>query len=98
MDKIKMSSLGFVTISAGGYTGISEIYAATYISKGISSIYEHLNYYFEGKTIKQTISVIDNLNIPFVSRNGLFKASLGSLENAFLDLCAKMKKVPLFYL
>jgi len=88
--------LGFVTISIDGFTGISEIYAATYISIGLKSIFEYLDHSIKGKTIKETSEVLDQLSIPFVSRNGIFKACSGSLENAFLDLCAKIKDVPLY--
>ena len=93
-----MKPLGFVAISSGGYTGISEIYAATYISIGLESIFEYLNHQLKGKTINETLVILEGLSIPFVSRNGIFKASLGCLENAFLDLCAKMKDIPLYKL
>jgi L-rhamnonate dehydratase len=88
--------LGFVSISVEGYTGISEIYAATYISIGLKSIFEYLDHFIKGKTLKETSDIIKNLSIPFVSRNGIFNASVGSLENAYLDLCAKIENIPLY--
>ena len=90
--------LGFVSVKADGYTGISEIYGATYISVGFSSIFEYLNYLIQGKSLKQTLNILNNLSIPFVSRNGIFQASLGCLENAVFDLCAKIKGIPLYKL
>ena len=42
------------------------------------------------------VEIFDNFSIPFVSRNGLFRACFGSLENAFYDLCAKLEKKPLY--
>ena len=88
--------LGFVSVNVEGFTGISEIYAATYISIGLRSIFEYLNHSLKNKTIKETIEILDNFSIPFVSRNGVFKASIGSLENAFMDLCAKIIGIPLY--
>jgi len=88
--------IGFVSISVEGYTGISEIYAATYISIALKSIFEYLDYSIKGKTLKETSAIIKNLSIPFVSRNGIFAASVGSLENAYFDLCAKIQDVPLY--
>ena len=87
--------LGFVIISAGKMSGLSELYAATYISIGASSIFEYLNYIFCGKTLQEAKEIFDRLHIPFVSRNGLFRACAGVLENAFLDLCAKIDESPL---
>jgi len=93
-DNIK--PLGFVTISVNNKTGISEIYAATYISVGLKSIFEYLEHLLKDKNLLEAIDVFENLQIPFVSRNGLFKASIGALENAFLDMCAKLNDVPLY--
>lgn len=88
--------LGFVTISIDGFTGISELYAATYLSIGLKSIFEYLDHSIRGKSIKETSNILGQLSIPFVSRNGIFRACSGSLENAFLDLCAKIKDIPLY--
>lgn len=90
--------LGYVTVKVNGFTGISEIYAATYISIGLKSIFKYLEYHLKNKTLIEIIEILDSLSIPFVSRNGIFKASIGSLENAVLDLCAKMQNIPLFKL
>ena len=95
-DNIK--PLGFVTISVEKKTGISEIYAATYISIGLKSIFEYLDYIFKGKNLSEAKDIFGNLEIPFVSRNGIFKACLGALENAFLDMCAKLNDIPLYKL
>ncbi len=88
--------IGYVTISSENVTGISEIYASTYISHGIKSIYEYMDFVFKNKTLKDASEIFDNFSIPFVSRNGLFKACFGSLENAFYDLCAKLEDKPLY--
>lgn len=88
--------LGFVTISVHNKTGISEIYAATYISIGLKSIFEYFDHILRGKNLSEARDVFVNLEIPFVSRNGLFKACFGALENAFLDMCAKLNDVPLY--
>lgn len=88
--------LGFVTISVNNKTGISEIYAATYISIGLKSIFEYLDHLLKDKSLKDAIDIFENLQIPFVSRNGLFKACIGALENAFLDMCAKLENLPLY--
>jgi len=93
-DNIK--PLGFVTISVNSKTGISEIYAATYISIGLKSIFEYLDHLLKDKNLKEAIDIFEDLQIPFVSRNGLFKACIGALENAFLDMCAKLNDVPLY--
>lgn len=93
-DNIK--PLGFVTISVKNKTGISEIYAATYISVGLKSVFDYLDHLLKDKTIKEAIDIFENLKIPFVSRNGIFKACMGSVENAFLDMCAKLADVPLY--
>ena len=93
-DNIK--PLGFVTISVNNKTGISEIYAATYISVGLKSIFEYLDHLLKDKSLLEAIDIFENLQIPFVSRNGLFKACMGALENAFLDMCAKLNDVPLY--
>ena len=93
-DNIK--PLGFVTISVNNKTGISEIYAATYISVGLKSIFEYLDHLLKDKSLLEAIDIFENLQIPFVSRNGLFKACIGALENAFLDMCAKLNDVPLY--
>ena len=88
--------LGFVIISVNNKTGISEIYAATYISIGLKSIFEYLDHILTGKNLSEARDIFVNLEIPFISRNGLFKACFGALENAFLDMCAKLDDVPLY--
>tara|TARA_B100001173_G_scaffold258928_1_gene231720 strand:- start:1947 stop:3104 length:1158 start_codon:yes stop_codon:yes gene_type:complete len=93
-DNIK--PIGYITISCENVTGISEIYASTYISHGIKSIYEYMAFVLNNKTLKDAIKIFDNFSIPFVSRNGLFRACFGSLENAFYDLCAKLENKPLY--
>ena len=93
-DNIK--PLGFVTISVKNKTGISEIYAATYVSVGLRSIFEYLDHLLKDKSLLEAIDIFENLQIPFVSRNGLFKACLGAVENAFLDMCAKLGDIPLY--
>ena len=93
-DNIK--PIGYITISCENVTGISEIYASTYISHGIKSIYEYMAFVLNNKTLYDAIEIFDNFSIPFVSRNGLFRACFGSLENAFYDLCAKLENKPLY--
>ena len=88
--------LGFVTISVHNKTGISEIYAATYISIGLTSIFEYFDHILTGKNLSDARDIFVDLKIPFVSRNGLFRACFGALENAFLDMCAKLNDVPLY--
>ena len=90
--------LGYVSISVNNKTGISEIYAATYISVGLQSVFEYLNHILKGKNLIEARDIFVNLEIPFVSRNGLFKACFGALENAFLDMCAKLNDIPLYKL
>ena len=72
------------------FAGISEIYAATYVSVGLRSIFEYLDHLLKDKSLLEAIDIFENLQIPFVSRNGLFKACIGAVENAFLDMCAKL--------
>ena len=93
-DNIK--PIGYVTISCENVTGISEIYASTYISHGIKSIFEYMAFILNDKNLIDAIKIFDNFSVAFVSRNGLFKACFGSLENAFYDLCAKIENKPLY--
>ena len=98
-QKSNIKPLGFVTIELeNGRKGISELYIATYISFGLDSIFEYLNLLLKDKSLKDVYEIVVNLSVPFVSRNGIFRSCLGCLENAILDVTARLEDVPLYKL
>jgi len=97
-QKNNIKPIGYLVISTSNQKGLSEIYIATYISNAVQSLVDFLSFKFSGKSISEFGKLYDSFNIPFVSRDGIFRAIMGCLESAFLDLLAKRAEVPLYKL
>ncbi len=87
--------IGYIIIESENHKGISEIYVSTYISYALNSIFEFLDDQFAGKNIAEFLVELEHFSIPFSSRNGILKACIGCIENACLDLIARIREVPL---
>ncbi len=88
--------IGYIIVSDGEISGISEVYLSTYFSVYANSIFNFFNDKFAGEICDDILRRINNFSIPFVSRNGIFTSCLGCFENALLDLAAKQKGLPLY--
>ena len=79
-----------------GISGIGEAYVGIYVPKLTSSIINEIKDFLIGKNPEELLK--DNLHIPFVSRNGIFKSVYSAVDIALWDIVAKKKRKPLFRL
>lgn len=77
------------------YVGISEVYVGIYVPELVSEIISSIKKFIINKDIN---NIIENniLNIPFVSRNGIYNSLIGGIELALLDCLCKSKNIPLW--
>ena len=88
--------IGYLLSSDGNHFGISEVYLSTYVSDSLKGIVNSFKNKLIGKDIDEILSDLENIRIPFASRNGVYKSIIGCIYNSIFDLKAKMLEVPLY--
>jgi L-alanine-DL-glutamate epimerase-like enolase superfamily enzyme len=98
-QKNKIKTFGFIEIeSESGKKGFSENYASVYITELTIPVVNYLQNYIVGKKISDLNILNDVSKIPIISRNGLIKSIIGSIEVAIWDLRGKILDKPVYEL
>ena len=75
--------------------GISEAYVGIYVPELVKKIIQQISEFLINKDVN-TILENEIIQIPFLSRNGVYKSLLGAIEIALLDCTSKFKNIPLW--
>ena len=94
-QKNQIKTFGFIEVeSESGKKGFSENYASVYITDLTTPLVNFLQKYIVGKKVSDINLFNDISKIPLITRNGLIKSIMGSIEVAIWDLRGKILSKP----